>query len=150
MFFGIGGTFLISLALAHHFARTGRSPLWIHAVGSGCCRASAGRPISWLGGAAGHGALRLGPPLRRQCGECRRSRPLLSREACADVERQAPRILCWLWRRNASAALLPTRWNSMKAPCRDPSAQDDPTLIKGLARARMLSGDGVAAESLFP
>ena len=30
-----------------------------------------------------------------------------------------------------------------------PIGQDDPTLIKGLARARMLAGDGAAAEALF-
>ena len=41
------------------------------------------------------------------------------------------------------------RWNFMKAPWRGRWAPSDPTLLKGMARAKMLSGDGAAAEALF-
>ena len=55
------------------------------------------------------------------------------------------------WRRNASsAACFAEAVELYESAMQGPLGAADPALLKGLARAQMLSGDGAAAEAPVP
>jgi len=144
---GFGASFLISLAFAWHIIRTGRSPLWIAVVGLL-------GPIGW----AAYILLAVLPDMANSGTARRFADNVVSaadpgrgyREKLRNVEtvgsadsKRALAEECIRMGRFADAVELYE--NAMAGPI----GQDDVTLIKGLARARMLSGDGAAAEALF-
>jgi hypothetical protein len=145
--FGFGAGFLIDLAFAWHIIRTGRSPLWIIAI------VLLG-PIGWgiyivfaiLPDAAGSTSARRfadnvvsaadpGRGYREKLREVERVGSADSKRALADE--------CIRMGRFADAVEL------YESAMQGPIGQDDVTLIKGLARAKMLSGDGAESERLF-
>jgi hypothetical protein len=144
---GFGTIFLIDLAFAWHIIRTGRSPFWIAIVGFL-------GPIGWglyiflsvLPEAAGSQSARRFADNFASAADPSRG----YREKLRDVEQvgsaDSKRALaeeCIRMGRFADAVEL------YESAMQGPIGQDDVTLIKGLARAKMLSGDGAAAESLF-
>jgi len=148
MFYGFGGiTFIIDLALAWHVIRSGRSPLWILAI-------ALLPPFSWIA----YGILAILPDMLGS-NEARRFADNVVgaadpgrgyREKKRNVERvgsaDSKRALaeeCLRLGRFADAVEL------YESAMQGPLGEGDPTLLKGLARAKMLTGDGAGAESLF-
>jgi hypothetical protein len=148
MLYGIGlPTLIIDLALAYHVIRTGRSFLWILGLGF--------LPlISWIA----YAVFALLPdmwssvPARRFADNVvnvadpgrgyREKQREVARVGSADAKRALAEE-CIKMGRFADAVEL---YESAMA---GPLGANDPTLLKGLARAKMLSGDGAAAETLF-
>jgi hypothetical protein len=148
------GILLINLALAYHSIRTGRSPLWLLGLAAASFMGFLVTIAVWIG----YLLFAVIPDLLRSQGARRFADNVVSaadpgrgfREKKRDVERvgsaDSKRALadeCLRLGRLADAVEL------YESAMQGPIGQDDPTLIKGLARARMLSGDGPAAESLF-
>jgi hypothetical protein len=148
MFYGIGlPTLIIDLALAYHVIRTGRSFLWI--LGFGFVPI-----ISW----AAYAIVAILPdmwssaPARRFADNVvnvadpgrnfREKQRQVAMVGSADAKRALAEE-CIKMGRFADAVEL---YESAMA---GPLGANDPTLLKGMARAKMLSGDGAAAEALF-
>ena len=149
MFYGISITvLLIDLALAYHVIRTGRSYLWILAIGI------VPPPFGWIA----YGLFAILPdmfsslPARRLADNVvnladpgrnfREKQRQVAQVGSADAKRALAEE-CIRMGRFADAVEL---YESAMA---GPLGANDPALLKGLARAKMLSGDGVAAEGLF-
>ena len=149
MFYGIGITaLLIDLALAYHVIRTGRSFLWILAI------AVVPPPFGWIA----YGVFAILPdmwssaPARRfadnvvNVADPGRSFREKQRQVATVGSADAKRALadeCIKMGRFTDAVEL---YESAMA---GPLGASDPTLLKGFARAKMLSGDGAAAEEMF-
>lgn len=144
---GIGFVLLIDLAFAWHIIRTGRSPLWIMAI-------ALGQALGWIA----YIAFALLPDMLRSNSARRLADNVVNaadpgrgyREKLRNVEmvgsvdsKRALAEECIRMGRFADAIEL------YESAMQGPLGGSDPTLLKGLGRARMLSGDGVAAESLF-
>ena len=148
------GSLLVSLAMAYHAIRNGKSPMWLMGLAVASFLGFLATFAVWIGYLAFAvipDMLRSAPARRLADNvvECRRSRPRLSREA-AQVEQvgsvDSKRALaeeCIRMGRFTDAVEL------YESAMQGPLGASDPTLLKGLARARMLSGDGAAAEALF-
>lgn len=148
MLYGLGlPTLIIDLALAYHVIRTGRSFLWILAIGLL-------PPFSWIA----YGIFAILPdmwssaPARRfadnvvNVADPGRSFREKQRQVATVGSADAKRALadeCIRMGRFADAVEL------YESAMSGPLGASDPTLLKGLARAKMLSGDGAAAEGLF-
>jgi hypothetical protein len=144
---GIGFVLLIDLAFAWHIIRTGRSPLWIMAI-------ALGQAIGWIAYivfailpdmARSHSARRLADNVVNLADPGRGYR-----EKLRDVEQvgsvDSKRALaeeCIRMGRFSDAVEL------YESAMQGPLGGSDPTLLKGLARAKLLSGDGAASEALF-
>jgi hypothetical protein len=145
---GFGAVFLIDLGFAWHIIRTGRSPLWIMAV------ALIPPPLGWIA----YGVFALLPDMARSHSARRFADNVVSaadpgrayREKKRDVERvgsaDAKRALADESIKRGQFADAVALYESAMA---GPLGESDPTLLKGLARAKLLMGDGAAAESLF-
>jgi hypothetical protein len=148
MLYGIGlPTLIIDLALAYHVIRTGRSFLWILAIGLL-------PPFSW----AAYAIFAILPdmwssaPARRFADNVvnvadpgrnfREKQRQVATVGSADAKRALAEE-CIKMGRFADAVEL------YESAMSGPLGENDPTLLKGLARAKMLSGDGAAAEALF-
>ncbi len=149
MFYGIGITaLLIDLALAYHVIRTGRSFLWILAI------AVVPPPFGWIT----YGVFAILPdmwssgPARRfadnvvNVADPGRGFREKQRQVATVGSADAKRVLaeeCIRMGRFTDAVEL---YESAMA---GPLGASDATLLKGLARAKMLAGDGAAAQALF-
>jgi hypothetical protein len=144
---GIGFVLLIDLAFAWHIIRTGRSPLWIMAV-------ALGQALGWIA----YIVFALLPDMLRSNSARRFADNVVSaadpgrgyREKLRNVEQvgsvDSKRALaeeCIRMGRFADAVEL------YESAMQGPLGGSDPALLKGLGRARMLSGDGAGAEALF-
>jgi len=138
---------LIDLAFAWHIIRTGRSPLWIMAI-------ALGQMIGWIA----YIVFAILPDMARSNSARRLADNMVSmadpgrdyREKLRNVEQvgsvDSKRALaeeCIRMGRFADAVEL------YESAMQGPLGGTDTTLLKGMGRARMLSGDGAAAESLF-
>jgi hypothetical protein len=144
---GIGFVLLIDLAFAWHIIRTGRSPLWIMAV-------ALGQALGWIA----YIVFALLPDMLRSNSARRFADNVVNaadpgrgyREKLRNVEQvgsvDSKRALaeeCIRMGRFADAVEL------YESAMQGPLGGSDPALLKGLGRARMLSGDGAGAEALF-
>ena len=144
---GIGFILIIDLAFAWHAIRTGRSPLWIAVIGllgplgwiayvvfavlpdmlgSGAARRLADNVINTADPGRGYREKKRNVEL---VGSVNSKRELA--EECIRMHRFADAIELY------------------EGAMHGPLGGNDPALLKGLARARMLSGDGAGAEALF-
>ena len=150
------GSLLISLAVAYHAIRNGKSPMWLVGLALGIVSVSAcwapspyGWPISFF--AVIPDMLRSAPARRLADNVVNAADPGRGyREKLRQVEQvgsvDSKRALaeeCLRMGRFTDAVEL------YESAMQGPLGGSDPTLMKGLARARMLSGDGAAAEALF-
>ena len=148
MFYGIGlPTLIIDLALAYHVIRTGRSFLWILGFGFlplaswAIYAVVAILPDMWSSAPARRFAdnvVNVADPGRA----FREKQREVATVGSADAKR-ALADECIKMGRFADAVEL---YESAMA---GPLGASDSTLLKGLSRAKMLSGDGAAAEALF-
>lgn len=144
---GIGFVLLIDLAFAWHIIRTGRSPLWIMAV-------ALGQTLGWIA----YIVFALLPDMLRSNSARRFADNVANaadpgrgyREKLRNVEQvgsvDSKRALaeeCIRMGRFTDAVEL------YESAMQGPLGGSDPALLKGLGRARMLSGDGAGAEALF-
>lgn len=144
---GIGFILLIDLAFAYHIIRTGRSPLWIMVVGFL-------GPLGW----AAYVLFALLPDMTRSSTARRFADNVVNaadpgrgyREKLRNVEmvgsvdsKRALAEECIRMGRFADAIEL------YESAMQGPLGANDTALLKGLGRARMLSGDGAEAEALF-
>ena len=144
---GIGFVLLIDLAFAWHIIRTGRSPLWIMAI-------ALGQAIGWIA----YIVFAILPDMARSNSARRLADNVVNladpgrgyREKLRDVEQvgsvDSKRALaeeCIRMGRFSDAVEL------YEVAMQGPLGGSDPTLLKGLARAKLLSGDGAASEAWF-
>lgn len=144
---GIGFILLIDLAFAWHVIRSGRSPLWIAVIGLL-------GPLGWGAYilfavlpdmANSQGARRLADNVVNAADPGRGYREKLRNVelvGSVDSKRQLAEECVRLGRFADAVALY-------ESAMQGPLGANDPTLLKGLGRARMLLGDGAAAEELF-
>src|ERR1700722_4913908 len=148
MFYGIGFALLIDLALAYHVIRTGRSFLWILAI------AIVPPPFGWIA----YGAFAILPdmwssaPARRFADNVvnvadpgrnfREKQRQVATVGSADAKRALAEECIRMGRFGDAVELYESAMSG-------PLGAGDPTLLKELGRAKMLAGDGAAAESLF-
>jgi hypothetical protein len=145
---GFGFVLLIDLAFAWHIIRTGRSPLWIMAI------ALIPPPLGWIA----YGVFALLPDMARSNSARRMADNMANladpgrsyREKLHNVEQvgsvDSKRALaeeCIRMGRFSDAVEL------YESAMQGPLGASDPALLKGLARAKMLSGDGAASEALY-
>lgn len=144
---GIGFVLLIDLAFAWHIIRTGRSPLWIMAI-------ALGQAIGWIA----YIVFAILPDMARSNSARRMADNVVNiadpgrgyREKLRNVEmvgsvdsKRALAEECLRTGRFTDAVEL------YESAMQGPLGASDPALLKGLARAKMLSGDGAASEALF-
>ena len=146
------GSFLVSLAMAWHIIRSGRSPLWL--LGLALASFTGYGPFVWLAYLVfavipdflgSHGARRFKANLREFADPGR-----AYREAKRDVERigsvDAKRALAEeSLKRGLHDDAVKLYEDAMSGPLGD----GDPALLKGMARAKLLAGDAVASEQWF-
>src|ERR1700761_2562894 len=148
------GSLLISLAMAYHAIRNGKSPLWLMGLAVASFLGFLPTVAVWLG----YVVFALVPDMARSSGARRFADNVVNaadpgrgyREKLRSVEQvgsvDSKRALaeeCIRMGRFADAVEL------YESAMQGPLGASDPALLKGLARARMLSGDGAAAEALF-
>jgi hypothetical protein len=144
---GIGFVLLIDLAFAWHIIRTGRSPLWIMAI-------ALGQAVGWIA----YIVFAILPDMARSNSARRMADNVVNiadpgrgyREKVRNVEmvgsvdsKRALAEECIRMGRFADAVEL------YESAMQGPLGASDPALLKGMARAKMLSGDGAASEALF-
>lgn len=149
------GSLLISLAVAYHAIRNGKSPMWLVGLALGSfLYPPLGTIVIWLAYlffAVVPDMLRSAPARRLADNVVNVADPGRGyREKLRQVEQvgsvDSKRALaeeCLRIGRFADAVEL------YESAMQGPLGGSDPTLMKGLARAKMLSGDGATAETLF-
>ena len=149
------GSLLISLAVAYHAIRNGKSPMWLMGLALGSfLYPPLGTIAIWIG----YLFFAVIPDLLRSNSARRLADNVVNaadpgrgyREKLRNVEQvgsvDSKRALaeeCIRMGRFADAAEL------YESAMQGPLGASDPALLKGLGRARMLSGDGAGAEALF-
>ena len=148
------GSLLISLAIAYHVIRNGKSPFWLVAMALISFTYPFATPLLWLA----YFVIAVIPDMLRSAPARRLADNVVNaadpgrgyREKLRQVEQvgsvDSKRALaeeCLRIGRFADAVEL------YESAMQGPLGGSDPTLMKGLARAKMLSGDGAAAEALF-
>jgi len=145
---------LIDLALAWHVIRSGRTPLWIMGMGLASFINILALVALWLAYLAmavipdflnSHGMRRFRGSVAQAADPGRGYREKKRQvELVGSVD--AKRALAEeSVKRGFFAEAIELYQSAMQGPL----GENDPTLLKGLARAKMLSGDGAQAESLF-
>jgi hypothetical protein len=151
------GMFLVSLAMAYHIIRNGKSPMWLMALavasfaGLYSFFATIAVWIAYLAVAVipdllrSHSARRLADNVVNAADPGRAYREKLRNvELVGSVDsKRALAEECIRMGRFTDAIEL------YESAMQGPLGSADPTLMKGLARARMLSGQGAEAEALF-
>ncbi len=148
------GSLLISLAIAYHVIRNGKSPFWLVAMALISFTYPFATPLLWLAYlfiAVVPDMLRSAPARRLTDNVVNAADPgrayrekLREAELVGSVDsKRALAEECIRMGRFADAIEL------YESAMQGPLGAADPTLLKGLARAKMLSGDGAAAEGLF-
>lgn len=148
MLYGIGlPTLIIDLALAYHVIRTGRSYLWILAIGLL-------PPFSWIA----YGAFAILPDMWSSAPARRFADNVVNVADPGRNFREKQRQVATVGSADAKRALaeecirmghFADAVELYESAMSGPLGAGDPTLLKGLGRAKMLAGDGAAAESLF-
>ena len=148
------GSFLVSLAVAYHSIRNGKSPLWLMALAAASFLSFFATIAVWLA----YLFFAVIPDLLKSNSARRFADNVVNaadpgrgyREKLRNVElvgsvdsKRALAEECIRTGRFADAIEL------YESAMQGPLGAQDPTLMKGLGRARMLSGDGAVAESLF-
>lgn len=149
------GSLLISLAVAYHAIRNGKSPMWLVGLALGSfLYPPLGTIAIWLG----YLVFAVIPDMVRSSSVRRLKDNVVNaadpgrnyREKLREAElvgsvdsKRALAEECIRMGRFADAVEL------YESAMQGPLGSSDPALMKGLARARMLSGDGAAAEALF-
>jgi hypothetical protein len=148
------GMLLVNLALAYHSIRTGRSPAWLLALAVASFTGLLYTVALWLI----YLAVAVIPDMLRSQGVRNLADGVVNaadpgrgyREKKRQVELvgsvDAKRALA---EESLKRGLFADAIELYEGAMQGPIGGDDPTLIKGLARAEMLSGDGAAAEALF-
>lgn len=145
---------LIDLAMAWHVIRSGRSPLWIMGMGLASFISLLALVALWLAYLAmavvpdfmnSHGMRRFAGSVAEAADPGRRYREK-KRQAEIVGSVDAKRELA---EESVKRGLYTEAIELYETAMQGPLGATDPALLKGLARARMLSGDGAAAESLF-
>lgn len=146
------GSFLVSLAIAYHSIRNGKSPYWL--MGLALASFAGYAPFVWLA----YLGFAVIPDLFRSQGARRLADSMVSvadpgrgyREKKRNAElvgsvdsKRALAEECVRMGRFGDAIEL------YESAMQGPLGENDPALIKGLGRARMLAGEGEAAEALF-
>jgi hypothetical protein len=145
---------LIDLALAWHCIRSGRSPLWIMGMGLASFFSLLVLLGVWVGYLAlavipdlmnSHGARRFGSSMRQAADPGRGYREK-KRQAELVGSVDAKRALAEeSLKRGLYGEAIELYQSAMQGPLGD----GDPALLKGLGRAKLMSGDPAAAEQLF-
>ena len=148
MLYGIGlPTLIIDLALAYHVIRTGRSFLWILAIGLL-------PPFSWIA----YGAFAILPDMWSSAPARRFADNVVNVADPGRNFREKQRQVATVGSADAKRALaeecirmghFADAVELYESAMSGPLGAGDPTLLKGLGRAKMLAGDGAAAEGLF-
>ena len=151
------GMFLISLAMAWHIIRTGRSTLWLLALAAASFTPGVGFLLTigiWLGYLFtavvpdllnSHGARKFKASMREVADPGR-----AYREAKRDADRvgsiDAKRALA---EESLKRGLYTDAVSLYEDAMSGPLGGGDPTLIKGMARAQLLAGNAAASEEWF-
>ena len=144
---GIGFILIVDLAFAWHVIRTGRSPIWILVIGLL-------GPLGW----AAYVLLALLPDMMGSHTARRLADNVINTADPGRAYREKKREVELVGSVDSRRALaeecirmhrFPDAIELYESAMQGPLGENDPALLKGLARARMLSGDGAAAESLF-
>jgi len=148
------GSFLVSLAIAYHSIRTGRSPLWLLGLAAASFLSFFATIAVWIA----YLCFAVIPDLMRSNSARRFADNMVNvadpgrayREKKRNVElvgsvdsKRALAEECIRTGRFADAVEL------YESAMQGPLGENDPALLKGLGRARMLSGEGAASEALF-
>ena len=148
------GSFLVSLAMAWHIIRNGKSPLWLLGLAAASFLSFFATIAVWIA----YLAVAVIPDLLRSSSARRLADNVVNaadpgrayREKKRNVElvgsvdsKRALAEECIRTGRFADAIEL------YESAMQGPLGGSDPALLKGLGRARMLSGEGAAAEALF-
>ncbi len=148
------GIFLISLAIAYHSIRNGRSPLWLMALAVSSfvgLLATLGVWFAYLVFAVipdfwnSHGARRFRGNVAQAADPGRGYREK-KRQAALVGSVDAKRELA---EESLNRGLYSEAIALYQEAMAGPLGAQDPVLLKGLGRARLLSGDGAEAERLF-
>ncbi len=149
--------FLVDIALAVHCVRSGRSPLWILALGVASFMGGlsllvlAGVWFAYLVTAVipdflrSHGMRSFTGSVARAADPGRDYREK-KRQAELTGSVDAKRALA---EESIKRGLIDEAIGLYESAMQSPIGAGDPALLKGLARARMLAGEGAAAEALF-
>jgi hypothetical protein len=144
---GFGLVFLVDLGFAWHIIRTGRSPIWIGVVGFlgpigwACYVLFAVLPDAWHSAPARRFADNVTTAADPGRGYREKKRQV---EQVGSVD--AKRALAEeCLKRGLFADAVALYESAMQGPL----GAQDPVLLRGLARAKLLSGDGAGAEQLF-
>lgn len=144
---GFGLIFLIDLAFAWHIIRTGRSPIWIGVVGFlgplgwACYVLFAVLPDAWRSAPARRFADNVANAADPGRGYREKKRQV-EQVGSVDAKRGLAEECV---KRGLFADAVALYEGAMQGPL----GAHDPVLLKGLGRAKMLSGDGAEAERLF-
>jgi len=149
------GIFLVNIALAVHCIRSGRSPLWILAV---AFASFLGGLLALLAVWAGYLFFAILPDFLSSHGTRRFKNTMVNaadpgrsyREKKRQVELtgslDSKRALA---EESIKRGLVAEAIELYESAMQGPIGGTDPALLKGLARARMLAGDGAVSEDLF-
>ena len=155
------GIFVINLALVYHVFRTGRSPLWLAALGLLSIASFAVGSIAILANFflwAAYVFFAILPDLWKSAPARRFADNVVNAADPGRAYREKQRQVVMVGSADAKRALaeecikmgrFADAVELYESAMAGPLGAHDPTLLKGLARAKMLSGDGAAAESLF-
>ena len=148
------GSFLISLAIAYHSIRSGRSPLWLLAIAVASFAGLLATVAVWLA----YLFVAVIPDFLRSHGMRRFADNVSTaadpgrgyREKKRQVEQvgsvDAKRALA---EESLKRGLFAEAVALYESAMQGPLGAADPVLLKGLGRAKLLAGDGAAAEALF-
>ena len=148
------GMFLVSLAIAWHSIRNGRSPLWLLGLAMASFLSFYATVAVWIAYLMfavipdfmnSHGARKFRATVKEVADPGR-----AYREAKRDAERvgsaDSKRLLAEeSLKRGLHADAVALYESAMSGPL----GEGDPTLLKGMARAKLLSGDPLASEQWF-
>jgi hypothetical protein len=155
------GIFIINMALVYHVFRTGRSPLWLAALGLLSITSFAVGPLAILANFAlwlGYLLFAIVPDMLRSQGARRFADNMVNAADPGRAYREKQRQVATVGSVDAKRALadecirmgrFADAVELYESAMSGPLGASDPTLLKGLARAKMLSGDGAAAQALF-
>lgn len=148
------GLMLVSLALAYHCIRSGRSPLWLLALAVGSFAGLMATLAIWFAYLVfavipdvwnSHGMRRFTGSVAKAADPGRGYREKMRQVemvGSVDAKRELAEESL---KRGLFAEAVELYLSAMQGPLGD----SDPVLLKGLGRARLLSGDGAEAERLF-
>ncbi len=148
------GSLLISLAVAYHAIRNGKSPMWLVAMALISFTYPFATPLLWLA----YLFIAVVPDMLRSAPARRLADNVVSAADPGRGYREKLRQVEQVGSVDSKRALaeecirmgrFPDAVELYESAMQGPLGASDPALMKGLARARMLSGDGAAAEALF-